>query len=856
MSNFLNMRLTATLAALVLVAGCPNPNPPDDSEAASSSSGNTGVSSSSAVASSGGTSSGGGTGSSGASGSSGPSGGGSSVGTESSGTSQAASSGGGGSSSSGGGASSAEGCTDECTASAQVCDGSDGFRVCGQFDVDSCLELSPRIGCAQGYVCDSGNCIVPCTDECPVGGTACQDTDTRVSCGQYDSDACRELGAPVDCGANERCENGGCVPANQACTDECAAGSVACFGNATRTCGNFDADTCLDLGPSQGCDAGETCTNGVCAVACTDDCAAGARECSGAGFRTCGGFDSDSCRDWSAVTACGAGEACSNGTCSATCTDECATSGATLCSSDGMGTRACGQFDADACLDLGTSVPCGPDSACTGGACMPTCTDGCAMGATRCGTDGVSVETCGNYDADGCREFGGTTACGGSATCTNGTCNTPCTEDCAVGARECSGAGFRTCGQFDTDSCRDWSAVSACMGTQTCNPANGMCELGATPAVILINEILYDSMGTDTSANNTLLIELRGPAGQSLDGYEVVGINGSGGVPYNAISLEGEVMAADGFFLITRSNGLYASMADLTNDGVDMQQGPDSVQVRWNGRVVDAVGYGNFTTGNPLPVFAGEGTAAPGTPAGSSLTRNAAHADTNNNAADFSVAGTPTPRGNPVACINECTAGAMQCAGAQVQVCVTNADADACTEWSTATNCPNGQSCSGGSCQLTCTDECTAGGTQCSGQNLQTCVTNADADSCTEWGPAAACSTAGHVCNNGVCAPSCSNECTAGATRCMGMQVQTCVTNGDADPCTEWGTATACSGAGEQCVGGSCTIPCNNDCPAQGATTCQGAQVLTCGNYDADSCLEYSAAANCPNGQVCSVGAC
>jgi len=55
---------------------------------------------------------------------------------------------------------------------------------------------------------------------------------------------------------------------------------------------------------------------------CTNQCStSGAKECSGDGYHVCGNYDSDKCLEWSAVTACGAGEACSDGVCSPVCTD-------------------------------------------------------------------------------------------------------------------------------------------------------------------------------------------------------------------------------------------------------------------------------------------------------------------------------------------------------------------------------------------------------------------------------------------------------------------------------------------------------------------------------------------------------
>lgn len=54
-----------------------------------------------------------------------------------------------------------------------------------------------------------------------------------------------------------------------------------------------------------------------------------------------------------------------------------------------------------------------------------------------------------------------------------------CTDECANGATECQGNGVRTCGNHDADACREWSAVVVCEST-SCGEATcsaGRCEL-------------------------------------------------------------------------------------------------------------------------------------------------------------------------------------------------------------------------------------------------------------------------------------------------------------------------------------------------------------------------------------------
>lgn len=47
---------------------------------------------------------------------------------------------------------------------------------------------------------------------------------------------------------------------------------------------------------------------------------------------------------------------------------------------------------------------------------------------------------------------------------------------------------------------------------------------------------------------------------------------------------------------------------------------------------------------------------------------------------------------------------------------------------------------------------------------------------------------------------------------------------------------------------------CSNECSFTNQKSCSGSNVITCGNYDTDSCLEYGGASACTNG--CSSGAC
>ncbi len=106
----------------------------------------------------------------------------------------------------------------------------------------------------------------------------------------------------------------------------------------------------------------------------------------------------------------------------------------------------------------------------------PSCTNECSnSGDKQCSGNGY--QTCGNYDSDSCLEWNSVTSCSSSETCSNGACIpiTPtCTDECpSNGAKQCSGSGYQTCGNYDSDSCLEWNSVTSCPSGQTCS--NGAC---------------------------------------------------------------------------------------------------------------------------------------------------------------------------------------------------------------------------------------------------------------------------------------------------------------------------------------------------------------------------------------------
>lgn len=197
--------------------------------------------------------------------------------------------------------------------------------------------------------------------------------------------------------------------------------------------------------------------------------------------------------------------------------------------------------------------------------------------------------------------------------------------------------------------------------TPTPTPTGSSPTSTPTPGLYLeikINEVYINPPGTDLGC----YVELYFAGGASLDGYSLVGVNGYNDQDYNSIPLDGYAIPADGFFVIAQDASVLE--ADLISASVDYQNGPDNIQLRYQGAVVDAIGYGTFTAGD---YFAGEGTAVPtsiliGT---QSFSRSPDGMDTNDNVVDFmageltagfenSLEATPTPTPSPTPTGTEC----------------------------------------------------------------------------------------------------------------------------------------------------------------------------------------------------------
>lgn len=456
-----------------------------------------------------------------------------------------------------------------------------------------------------------------------------------MTCGDSDSNGCLDWAKALDCN-NQICSGGFCA---DKCTSECTTkGAKKCDSGGISVCDDFNNDGCMEWGTPKQCDSGQTCSAGACLDKCKSECTAiGAKKCDDAGKVTiCADDNKDGCLEWGTGAACATGLVCDGGFCANKCSNQCTVSGAKKCDEGGKVT-VCGDYNKDGCLEWGSGTPCGAGTVCSGGVCAQQCSNACNVkNARQCvaGQQG-KFELCDDYNSDGCLEWGTAQACAAGQVCSLGNCAATCQNACnGKGDVKCDGEATRTCGDYNSDGCLEWGTANPCEVYEAC--ITGQCKLKPAPGKVIINELMYDSAGGDDDT----FVELWGPAGTSLAGFSLIGVNGNGGANYNVLELSG-VIPSDGFFVVahTKAAEWIAKQADLKSDLVDYQNGPDSVQLRYGSKVVDAVGYGSFGSEKS----AGEGASAVDPPGGQSLGRDDKQADTDDNSKDFKAYVAPTP---------------------------------------------------------------------------------------------------------------------------------------------------------------------------------------------------------------------
>lgn len=279
-----------------------------------------------------------------------------------------------------GGAPFCDDCTDECTAGEAGCMEDGNRYMCGNADMDSCMERIV-INCPAQAPCENGTCGgEDCTDACTPWGTGCTDDAHRFVCAEEgDGDFCVE---PVSfaCANGRTCSGGICIPSSGTCGEITFTGE--CQGDISVWCedGELAAYDCASDGMTCGWSESDGYYDCVPRSACTDECTAGTARCAdGATLEVCAeAFDGDRCMDWKS-TACAEGTECRGDACRAPCADACVP-GETVCTDDATSAECV--YDEETACHVLAPTECQEGFQCRDGACVKKKkSDGCSCAA-------------------------------------------------------------------------------------------------------------------------------------------------------------------------------------------------------------------------------------------------------------------------------------------------------------------------------------------------------------------------------------------------------------------------------------------------------------------------------------------
>lgn len=221
-----------------------------------------------------------------------------------------------------------DGCVDECQKEGDTECVDDGYRVCGQFDDDSCLEYGEITGCGTNATCNpaTNKCEQGCDDDCADGAIACNDSNTEVViCKRNTTTHCLEYVTQTTCNDGEICNDDAeaqCVDNPTEITKNCEPGEIRC-SNDTKSTEKCIADANGNHWDSTPCPENEFCTNNTCSKTCTDACQEGAKQCSAKGIPQICKKAQSGCTVWQNEAACGTAKGCVNGTCQYYCGNDC-----------------------------------------------------------------------------------------------------------------------------------------------------------------------------------------------------------------------------------------------------------------------------------------------------------------------------------------------------------------------------------------------------------------------------------------------------------------------------------------------------------------------------------------------------
>ncbi len=188
--------------------------------------------------------------------------------------------------------------------------------------------------------------------------------------------------------------------------------------------------------------------------------------------------------------------------------------------------------------------------------------------------------------------------------------------------------------------------LAASVAIAASGPAGSTVAEPAAAVTWPVSTLLLSEVQTGGASASDEFVELMNGAAAAIDlaGLEVAYVTSSGGtVTRKASWSASRVLTPGQHLLIANASGIYATIADATYSGGFAATGGSLVIRAIGGAPVDAVGWGDATNAYV------EGAAAPAPPAGSSLERRPGGIDgntidSNDNAADWFVQGSPSPQ--------------------------------------------------------------------------------------------------------------------------------------------------------------------------------------------------------------------
>lgn len=362
--------------------------------------------------------------------------------------------------------------------------GDASYRLDMKISADGVVTLFDGGGALDGFVIEgwlrsSKNDPMSCKGEgdCPGEGGeyGCVDGHCKagggVTCGDGKKDASEdcdkgELGGKdcVSLGFDSgvlACGANCAFDTGTCCKNECAKGATRCLdAQTTQTCGDFDGNGCNEWGLKQNCEFG--CEGVSCkGQACDGKKREGTEQCDGADL---GGSTCKSLGYEEGALSCSA--SCTYQT-SACCNSECPSPGATQCLGDTR--QTCGNYDGDSCREWGGDINC--PYGCVNGQCQDViCGDGKVQGNEECEVGNFNGQTCQSKGFDG-----------GTLTCSQ--CNISaascCSNQCSPGSSTCVGNDRYQCSSGG-DGCYASSFAqncpNGCSGGQCTDCSANFCQ--------------------------------------------------------------------------------------------------------------------------------------------------------------------------------------------------------------------------------------------------------------------------------------------------------------------------------------------------------------------------------------------